>query len=159
MPTQSDNTPLISTSAVEDLSAYHLSCPPETDRLPSWRAPSGDSIVDNPDDDAVPTSATNWPRSTISSTAMREADTSSASVLGIETSPQQPPGGKLAQREDDDDVAMVSSSPVSVSTVSKEERAIPTLQSPPISTTPSTPSPLDYEFSNVRVSMAGSRYP
>lgn len=149
MPTPSDNTPHLETNAVEEVSAYHLSCPPDTDRIPTWRASSEESIVDNADDDAVPASVTTWPPSTISSTVMREADNSPDSMLGIETSPQST-GGKLAQQ--DDDLNMESSSPVSVSsTVSKEERAMSAL--PPISTAPSTPSNLDYEFSNIRVSM------
>lgn len=154
MPTPSDNTPHISTNSVEDVSAYHLSCPPETDRIPTWRASSEDSIANNADDGAVPSTATTRPRSTLSSNIMREADDSDAAMIDIET--PQPTSGKLAQ--EDDDMVMESSSPVSVSTISKEEQAMPTMQPPPVSTTPSTPSALDYEFSNVRVSMTATRY-
>ncbi|KAK2760720.1 hypothetical protein FQN54_001955 [Arachnomyces sp. PD_36] len=151
MPTPSANTPLLPTHAVDDVSAYHPSCPPETDRIPTWRESSEVSIVNNADDGAGSPAQTTLPRQ-ISNSVMRGSDTRSQSSLEIETSPQ-PSGGKLAQQ--DDDVVMSSSSssssPVNVSTESKEGRASPTMQPPPVSTTPSTPSSLNYQFSNVRL--------
>ena len=156
MPTPSDNTPHLSTNPVEEISAHHPSCPPETDRVSTWRASSEESIVLNADDGAVPPATTTPAQSTLNSSTLREVDDNSAPVLEIETSPRST-AGKLAHP--DHDVAMESISPVSVSTDAKEERQlVSTMQSAVVPTTPSTPSSLDYEFSNVRVSTVRSRY-
>lgn len=143
MPTPSSNPQSLSTLYPVDAVSTHTTCPPETDRIATWRASSEERIVPDADDDASPSTLTRLAQAQLGQQHNTHPQT--APSLGIEISPQT-----SSQRTDltDDDVSMESPSPAA--SVSTEGAS--SAQTYPTSSSSSTTSSMDYEVSNVRVS-------
>jgi hypothetical protein len=141
MPTPSDNTsPLNVASITEDIST-HTTCPPEVERLSSWRDSPEPSATESdvPDNASSPsirsahTLLTAQPDGTINQ--------SNTDVSGVASGHSAPQKGTMGS---DDELALGRLSPTRGTASSAK----------PLSTvaSPSTASLLSYEFSNVRVS-------
>lgn len=141
MPTPSDNTsPLNVASITEDIST-HTTCPPEVERLSSWRDSPEPSATESdvPDNASSPsirsahTLLTAQPDGTINQ--------SNTDVSGVASGHSAPKKGMMGS---DDELALGRLSPARGTASSAK----------PSSTvaSPSTASLLSYEFSNVRVS-------
>ncbi|KAJ9311527.1 hypothetical protein DTO271D3_8245 [Paecilomyces variotii] len=148
MPTPSDRTPqLTATPLAEELSA-HSTCPPESDRIPAWRAAPEERIVaDNSSGNGGMPESSAPAQSTLRSrvdgvaepVAMpREIDATTAS--SIKRMPQS-----------EEEAMLGTSSPASVSSEAKEEQSTPTAAQSSSMTAPSATSSLSYEFSNIRL--------
>ncbi|PGH34720.1 hypothetical protein GX50_02398 [[Emmonsia] crescens] len=142
MPTPSSNPQSLSTLYPVDAVSTHTTCPPETDRIATWRASSEERIVPDADDDASPSTLTRLAQAQLGQQHNTHPQT--APSLGIEISPQT-----SSQRTDltDDDVSMESPSPAA--SVSTEGAS--SAQTYPTSSSSSTTSSMDYEVSNVRL--------
>ncbi|KAI9928857.1 hypothetical protein ASPWEDRAFT_106561 [Aspergillus wentii DTO 134E9] len=143
MPTPSDNTlQLTATSIAEDLSA-RTTCPPEVERLTSWRdSPEASTVVesDAPDNALSPASAT------AQSVLIRPDDglaPSNADHLRVEMIPDS---STKTMAKSDDERTEGRLSPA-------REPSCPLTRSSPVSSpsSPSATSLLSYEFSNIRL--------
>ncbi|EGE78202.1 vesicle-mediated transporter Vid24 [Blastomyces dermatitidis ATCC 18188] len=147
MPTPSSNPQSTSTLYPVDAStSSHTSCPPETDRIATWRALSEECIVPNADDDATP--------ATVQRPAQAQVDLPLNSHSQI--APSHPRATEISSQASsekmdstDDDVGMESPSPAA--SVSSAEGAS-SAQTYPTSPSSSTTIPsMDYDYSNVRL--------
>lgn len=148
MPTPSDNTlQLTPTPFAEDISA-RTTCPPEVERVSSWRTSSEEQIANahGAGDGAV--STTNAAAQSAPSRPDGGVGDSAAGSLGIETAPGSS-NKDMTQTEEDAVIGTLS--PSSLTTETKEEQQTPATQSSSVTATSAMSAALRYEFSNVRV--------
>ncbi|KAL2221172.1 vacuolar import and degradation protein [Thermoascus aurantiacus ATCC 26904] len=148
MPTPSDNTlQLTPTPFAEDISA-RTTCPPEVERVSSWRTSSEEQIANahGAGDGAV--STTNAAAQSAPSRPDGGVGDSAAGSLGIETAPGSS-NKDMTQTEEDAVIGTLS--PSSLTTETKEEQQTPATQSSSVTATSAMSAALRYEFSNVRL--------
>ncbi|EGC43359.1 vesicle-mediated transporter Vid24 [Histoplasma capsulatum var. duboisii H88] len=124
----------------------HTTCPPETDRLATWRASSEERIEPNADDDVSSATVPRPALAQIDQPQNAHSQTVPTTSLGIEISPQS---STQTMDSTDHDVAMESPSPAA--SVSSSEVASSAQTYPTSSSTSSTTLSMDYAFSNVRL--------
>ena len=142
MPTPSDDTLSLSSAAI-DPHAQRPTCPPENERVPSWRPSNGSGVVDDAADD-----------NTAAGMALAQEQSMFAAdpenTVGDSPQSDRNPTTKMMAKEEED-IQMDSMTPESIITDMKENEVAmspaPTSPSPPTSST----SSYNYEFSNVRV--------
>ncbi|KAL2818980.1 vacuolar import and degradation protein-domain-containing protein [Aspergillus cavernicola] len=133
MPTPSDSTPRLNAASIaQDLSA-RATCPPEPERLPSWRESLESATLTESDttpDNALSPSVASPPTVLMQSDeSLRAEIESSASLSSISRSDEEPPMRRL--------------SPV--------RRPSRSANASTVTSSPSTASLLSYEFSNIRL--------
>ncbi|KAB8074046.1 vacuolar import and degradation protein [Aspergillus leporis] len=139
MPTPSDNTPrLNATSIAEDIST-RTTCPPEIERLSSWRESPESTTTesDAPDNALSPAIASAQSTLTSSEDAITRSNTETLKASAVPGAP-----AKSMERSDDDATAG------RLSPAGETPRS--SNQPSPV-TTPSTGALLSYEFSNIRL--------
>ncbi|KAL2006124.1 hypothetical protein VTN00DRAFT_9778 [Thermoascus crustaceus] len=150
MPTPSDNTPQLTPTPLAEQISTRTTCPPEAERIPSWRTLSEEQIANGngAEDGAVlATNAAAHPA--LSRPDGGVADSAAAGSLGtIETTPGSS-NEKMAQSEEEAVAGTLS--PASLATETKEEQQTPVTQSSSVTATSATSAMLSYEFSNVRL--------
>ncbi|KAI9373077.1 vacuolar import and degradation protein-domain-containing protein [Aspergillus egyptiacus] len=142
MPTPSDSTPRLNASSIiPDISA-RATCPPEPERLPSWRASLEPSTLT--DSDATPDNAPSLGVASSPTVSMRSHDPvapTHAEPLRAEMEASASPSG---MSRSDEDTPMRRMSPAR--RPSRSSNPASTVTSPP-----SAASLLSYEFSNIRL--------
>ncbi|EEH41439.1 hypothetical protein PAAG_03002 [Paracoccidioides lutzii Pb01] len=150
MPTPSSNPQQLSTAYSPDpVSAPRPTCPPEPDRIATFRASSEERIVPNADDDASSIASASTPHSQSQLSQPLNAHSQTALSQNIEISSQI--SSQVASQKStkaDDDVEMMESLKPAVSV---SACAPPPANVYPPAYTSSTTSTMDYEISTVRL--------
>lgn len=139
MPTPSDNTPSLNATSIAEEISTRTTCPPEIERLSSWRD-SPESMTaesDAPDNALSPAIASAQPELPRSDDTITRSNTDE---LKASAAPEV--SAKSMEKSDEDAVAG------RLSPAGEPSRS--SNQSPPV-TTPSTSALLSYEFSNIRL--------
>lgn len=149
MPTPSDNTPQLTPTPLAEQISTRTTCPPEVERIPSWRTLSDEQIANGnvAEDGAVP--ATNAAAHPALSRPDGGVADSAAGSLGMIETTSGSSNKEMAQSEEEPVAGTLS--PASLATETKEEQQTPATQSSSVTATSATSAMLSYEFSNIRV--------
>ncbi|KAF9890283.1 hypothetical protein FE257_006197 [Aspergillus nanangensis] len=143
MPTPSDNTPRLNTTSFAEEISARSTCPPETERLSSWRDSAESSPAENDGpDQALP--STIAPAQSVLTRSDDPIDHPNIDSLREKT--EAVASTKSSTTRSDDDPITGRLSPAGVPLCPPNSSN----PSPPVAT-PSTTSLLSYEFSNIRL--------